>query len=194
MRLGIREIIFFIVLLAVPAASFVYVFKPRGDEIQEAKNEIEVKQARLDKLEAMTSQIDDIGLAIERGRESIRDVELKLPSRQMVEDILDGVWQLAKGNSLEVKSIKTEPEVPAAAYMELPLRMVLEGQFDGFYQFLLELENLPRITRLHQLQIDRISASSNPHYEGMRPGSMKAEFTLSIYFEDKSKTPTESSP
>ena len=37
MRIGLREMIFLIVLLAVPVASFVYVFRPRNDEIRRVK-------------------------------------------------------------------------------------------------------------------------------------------------------------
>ena len=40
MRIGLRELIFFAVLLAVPVASFFYVFKPRNDQINQAKAEI----------------------------------------------------------------------------------------------------------------------------------------------------------
>jgi type IV pilus assembly protein PilO len=71
--------------------------------------------------------------------------------------------------------------VPAALYLELPLKIIMEGEFDGYYQFLLELENLPRITRVHQLKLERETVG--PGAEALPPGSMKAEFTLSIYFE-----------
>ena len=72
MRFGFRELVFFIVLLAVPVAAYFYVFKPRNAEIGRANTEIIVKQARLDTLAAVAANIDDIGLEIEKGEESIR--------------------------------------------------------------------------------------------------------------------------
>jgi len=182
MRFGIRELIFFVVLLAVPVVSFLYVFTPRNQEISEALKEIEVKQARLDKLEEVTGRIDDIGLAIEQGRESIALIEAKLPSEQDVEGILEQVWMIAQDNRLVVKGVKSEKPVPAALYRELPLNMTMEGDFDGFYQFLLQLENLPRITRIHEMDLKRIDAR-NASSQELPPGSMRAEFDLSIYFE-----------
>ena len=181
MRFGFREIIFLIVLLAVPAVSLFYVFQPRNKDIQQALVEIQVKQARLDRLAEVTRKIDDIGLAIEEGRESIELIEAKLPSEQDVEGILDEVWQITASNRLTVKSVKTNKAVPAAKYRELPLEMIVEGQFDGFYEFLLELENLPRITRIHELKLERASASRSR--EETPNGLMRADFTLSIYFE-----------
>jgi type IV pilus assembly protein PilO len=182
MRFGIRELIFFIVLMAVPIASFLFVFKPRNELINTARQEIQLKQSRMDRLAAITSRLDDLGLAIANGRESIELIEQKLPNQEGVDDILEQVWQIAKRNRQIVKSVKGKKQVPAALYMELPLEMEMEGDFDGFYQFLLELENLPRITRVHQLNIERLD-EKNEDGE-IRPGIAKAKFTLSIYFEN----------
>ncbi len=114
MRFGFREFIFLIVLLAVPAVSLFYVFQPRNREIRQALDEMRVKQARLDRLEEVTSKIEDIGLAIEEGRESIGFIEAKLPSEKDVEGILEEVWEITTKNGLTVKSIKTNPAKPAA--------------------------------------------------------------------------------
>ncbi len=189
MKFGLREFIFFLVLLAVPVASYFYVFKPRNDEIRKANEEIAMKQSRLDTLAAVASKIDDIGLEIERGRESVKTVEEKLPSAQDVEGILEQVWQTARRNALTLVSVKSEKPVPAAMYMEQPLKVAMEGQFDGFYQFLLELENLPRITRVHQMKIEKAQPLAGDKDDQLPPGSMKTEFVLSIYFEPQGGNP-----
>jgi len=192
MKIGLRELFFFAVLLAVPLAAWFFLFKPRNDDITKAKTEIEIKQTNLKKLAEVTSKISDIGLAIEQGRESISLIEAKLPSEQSVDLILEQVWSLAKKNRLVVKSVKSEKAVPAALYMELPLKMQMEGQFDGFYQFMLELENLPRITRIYQLKLERAGSGlatlkKDAGVDELPPGSMKTEFILSIYFEPQNR-------
>lgn len=186
MRFGFRELIFLVVLLAVPVASWWYVFKPRNAEIQQALREIEIKQTKLDKLREVAKRIDDIGLAIEQGREAVELVEAKLPNREQVEDILENVWQLAKRNRLTLRSVESEKPVPAALYMEQPLKMVVTGRFDGFYQFLLEMENLSRITRVPRMNLERLSDSGGLDDADIDSGLMTAEFTLSIYFEPPS--------
>ncbi len=188
MRFGIRELIFLIVLLAVPVASYLYVFKPRNAEIRQAHVEIEIKQAKLRKLREVADKIDDLGLAIEQGREAVKVIEAKLPSQQDVEVILQDIWELAKLRRLTVKSIKSERPVPAALYMEQPLKVIMEGEFDGFYEFLLQLEKLPRITRIHRMKLERLAAPGRPDQGNGAPGMMKAEFSLSIYFEPRSRT------
>ena len=183
MRFGLRELIFMIVLLAVPVASWWYVFMPRNAEIAMAKIEVITKQNKLNKLQEVAKRIDDIGLAIVHGQLAVELIEAKLPNQQQVDVILQDVWQLADQNRLTVKSIKSEKPVTAAAYMEQPLKMKIQGRFNGFYQFLLELENLPRITRIHQMKMERMTTDNGSDSDGYDPGLMKAEFTLSIYFE-----------
>ena len=183
MKFGMRELMFFFVLLAVPVASFMYVFKPRNAEIAAADQEIQGKRAKLEQLQLMTATIDDLGAAIEEGRRTVQTIEAKLPNEQGVEVILEQVWQLAKNNHLIVKSVKSEKSVPAALYMELPLKVWMEGDFDGFYQFMLELENLPRITRIHEMKLERLNSGGSSKSESAPPGTLKAEFILSIYFQ-----------
>src|SRR5436190_17431481 len=178
MRFGLREFVFFIVLLGVPVASFFYLFKPRNDEIRQARAEIDAKQDKLNRLAAAASKIDDMQLAIEQGRQSIQLIEAKLPNEQGVDGILEQVWQIAKRNRLTVKSVKSQTAVPAARYMELPLKVMMEGEFDGFYQFLLELETLPRITRMHQVKLTRLTGRTVGGQEDYPPGWMKADFAL----------------
>jgi len=190
MQISIRLIIYFLVLLAVPIASYMYVFQPRNEDIAQAEREIEMKSARLDKLDEMVAQIDDIGLEIEKGRDAIELIEAKLPSQQDVEVILEQIWQLAENNSLKLRSVKSRDAVPAAMYMEQPLDVVMEGEFNDFYQFLVQLEELPRITRIHEMDLTRIGVKDKPDDNDLPPGSMRAEFTLSIYFEPKN-APTE---
>ena len=187
MHFGSREVIFLIVLLVVPVASYFYVFKPRNKEIRQAQIEVENKQAKLDNLREVTEKIDDIGLAIDLGRAAIQLVEAKLPSARDVEVILEDVWQLAATSRLSVKSVKSEKPVPAAGYMEQPLKISMEGRFEGFYTFLLALESLPRITRIHQLKLERKSGGRSGDAEDPS-GVMKADFVLSIYFEPTADT------
>ncbi len=187
MQFGSREVIFLIVLLAVPVASYFYVFKPRNHEIRQAQIEVENKQAKLDNLREVTEKIDDIGLAIEQGRAAIQLVEAKLPSARDVEVILEDVWELAASSHLSVKSIKSDKPVPAAGYMEQPLKISMEGRFEGFYTFLLALENLPRITRIHELKLER-KGTGRSGKDDDPSGVMKADFVLSIYFEQTAET------
>ncbi len=183
---GIRDLAFVAVLMAVPIASYFFVFAPRNVEIEKARAEISAKNVRLDSLRRLTSRIGDLGREIVEREEELERLNQKLPDREGVDRILEQVTQLAQKSNLSVRSVKGEKVVPAGMAMELPLKCTIEGNFDGYYQFLLDVEALPRITRVHQMKIAKLGMGPRDEPTAMVGGSMRAEFTLSIYFNDGS--------
>ncbi len=174
MRFGVREILFLVILFGIPLAAYQYVFKPRNAEIRQARTEIEGKLSRLEQLSLTTARINDLDIAIERGREAIDVVEAKLPSAQNVDEVLRQAWKIARRYDLSIQNVEPEKRVPASKYMELPIKVELFGNFDGFYEFLRDLEQLPRLTRIKDLHMKR-SDDGN--------GLMEADFKLSIFYE-----------
>ena len=181
---GMRDLAFVAVLIAVPIASYFFVFAPRNEEIAKARAEINAKNVRLENLRRLTSRIGDLGREIVEREEELERLNQKLPDREGVDRILEQVTQLAQKSNLAVRSVKGEKVVPAGMAMELPLKTTIEGNFDGFYQFLLDVEALPRITRVHSMKISKLGMGPRDNPDEMVGGSMRAEFTLSIYFND----------
>ncbi len=57
--------------------------------------------------------------------------------------------------------------------------MVIEGQFyPGFFKFLSDVEQLPRLTKINEMKIDADDKNN---------GSITADLTLTIYFEASEK-------
>lgn len=177
MRFGIRELLFIVLLLALPALAWWLVFEPANEQIELAREEITAKQEKLDQLELATEQLDDLGKEIDRLSEAVDLFEDKLPAQKEVEVVLKDVWQLAARHDLKPSSVRTDRPVRSSRYSELPLRMVIQGDFDGFYSFLLDLEQLSRITRIPNMKLTRRSREGE--------GQMEAVFTLSIFFEPR---------
>ncbi len=175
MRFGLREALFVLLLLAMPVAAYFFVFQPRNQQIAEARAEIAQKQAKLDRLEAETKDMRDLGTEIDKLYEAISVFEKKLPAQQEVEGVLREVSELATRNKLQLRSVRTDKVMETAHYAELPIKMEIVGNFDGFYSFLLKLEQLPRITRMPVLQMKRSPKEND--------GTMQANVVLSIFFE-----------
>jgi type IV pilus assembly protein PilO len=170
-----RHILFGGVLLALPISAYFVVFKPRNAEIAKAKKEIALKEDMLAKLRQATSQTDDLVKANEQIRQSIEAIQAQLPSAKEMDDVLRQVANITSKHDLKVPQFKrNDKSLPAGLAMEQPIEIEITGDFDGFYQFLLELEQMPRITRVPDLSIVRSDKID---------GEMKAKMTLSIYYE-----------
>lgn len=176
MRLGLRELILILILIGLPTASFFLVFRPENRDIDNAKKEIEHKRSVLNKLREETAKSKDLERTNKEIQDRIEAIEARLPSKKEVETIVRQVADLAVDAGLEPPQMKTGKALKTANYMEQPLELSTQGAFTGFYDFLLKIEQLARITRMTDLKIKR-------HNE--QDGVMQATFTLSIYYQDE---------
>ena len=174
MKFGIREIIFVLIMLGLLGSTNYFVFAKANKRKAERLTDMRTKQSALGNLQQATAGISDLNRKIDELQKAITFFEGKLPQEKEVDKILKEVWQMAEANSLQTKTVKTLKAERGPNYSEQPIQMSLAGDFNGFYSFLLQLEKLPRITRVTQMNLQKISD---------RDGEMQAQMTLSIFFE-----------
>lgn len=179
MKLGIRELLFVCVMLGLLGVSYFRIIVKRNVDRASLDADTAQMQEKLGRLQDATAGISDLSHKIDDLQKAITFFESKLPQAKEVDKILKEVWQLAEANSLTTKTIRTLKSERCANYSEQPITMSLSGDFNGFYAYLLQLEKLPRITRITQMNLQKIADSD---------GEMQAQMTLSIFFEPDTNT------
>ena len=174
MKFGLRELIFLKLIVGLLLASYFFVFAKAAAKKKDLLADIQTKQSALANLKQSTVGIDDLGRKIDELQKAITFFEGKLPQAKEVDKILKEVWQMAEANQLTTKTIKTLKSQRGPSYSEQPIQMSLSGDFNGFYSFLLQLEKLQRITRVTDMNLQKIND---------RDGEMQGQLTLSIFFE-----------
>lgn len=185
MRFGLRELIFLIVLLAMPGAAYFFVFQPKNQLQQDARAEIQAKKIKLVALDQATEQFVNLDEEITRLQGAIEMIEEKLPAGRETYIVVNRIADLARSHDLRVQTVKPDKVVPAGPFAsELPIRMEIRGGFLGFYRFMLEVEKMPRLTQVPQMTLERSDKKDDPE------GTMIAKMTLSIFFESQEATTT----
>jgi len=179
MKFGLREIIFVVVMLGLLGSTNYFVFSKANKKKTDLLADIRQKQQALSGLQQATAGIEDLNNKIDELQKAITFFESKLPQEKEVDKILKEVWQMAEANQLTTKTIKTLKSERGPSYSEQPIQMSLAGDFNGFYAFLLQLEKLQRITRVTEMNLQKIN---------YRDGAMQAQMTLSIFFEPDTGT------
>ncbi len=187
MKIGTREILFLLLLLAIPVGSWWLVFHPRSQKIAQAYDEIRTKREKLTALSKAATSISDLKSEIDRCNQDIAFFQSKLPQQKEMDQVLNDVWKLAQSSNLNVTGVRTINRTgnqsltdPSGPYAEQPVRLQLEGDFNnGLYSFLLELEKLPRITRIEKMDI--LAKKDEPGQPG--EGKVKAEIEMCVFFE-----------
>ena len=177
MKFGIREIAFVVVMVGLLGCIYFLVWDKAQTKIVSMERKTEEKVKALADLERATSGVSDVDKKVGELEEAIKFFEKKLPQERDIDQILKEVWNMAETNQLTTKTIKTMKSQRGPTYSEQPIEMTLSGNFSGFYEFLLKLERLPRLTRVSHLSLDKISGQE---------GTMEAKLVLSIFFEPES--------
>lgn len=174
MRLGIRELVFVALMVGMLACTWLFVFRPDGEKRAAIEQEMASKRKALTDLRASTAGIKDLEQKIEELQKAIHFFEDKLPKQKQVDSILDGVTTQARQHRLNTRTFKPLKIENYANYSEQPIQMTLSGDFKGFYAFLLDMERLSRIVRIHSMKLTKMSS---------KDGDMEADLTISIFFE-----------
>ena len=178
MKFGSRELIFVLLLMALPISAYFWVFKPVNEHIHRQQEAIDVNTQKLANCRKALTLVQDLNAELRRQEEAVSFFESKLPSRHEIDKVLNQVTRIARNHNLETKLFKTSPPKPFARYSELPIRMDIYGDFDAYYEFLLDLEKMPRLTKIKEMHLEDKTKTNN--------GMMDAEFTLSIFFDNES--------
>ena len=173
MKFGLRELLFLAVMIGTVTASF-FSLKRTVARREAMQAETEGWKRQLAALNQSGADAVDWNKKIGELKEAVKYLEGKLPAEKEIDVILTQVENMVKANALEKKMVKPLRIDRSASYNELPIEMTLSGDFNGFYAFLQQLEKMPRITRLTNMALTKITD---------REGAMQAKITLSIFFE-----------
>ena len=170
-----RKAVFFVLLVSVTAAGYQYMIKPANEDLAEAKGKLEEKMTQLANFQKATAAAEDMNKQLEQLQEAIEFFESKLPPKSQIHEVLEQVTVIAQKQGLKPKTIRTLKRKDNSGYIEQPLKMELEGNFSSFYSFLLELEKLPRIMKIRELELNKHKDSE---------GQIAAKFIVSIFFQN----------
>jgi type IV pilus assembly protein PilO len=174
MATNVRKVIFFVLLLAMAYLAYAFMIRPANKYLEEQKNEIQSQMQKLSELEKATAAARDLDKQTAKLDQAVEFFNSKLPPHSQIHKVLEQVTLIAQKQGLKTKTISTLKQKDFMGYIEQPLKMELYGNFDAYYAFLLDLEQMPRITKIHELILSK---------DAKNEGMTTAEFVVSIYFQ-----------
>lgn len=171
----IRKLVFFVALIGLAFVSHIKMIKPANAEMERQEQLLADKKAQLEKLQNAPEATQELQAQLDRLSSAIEFFESKLPPASKIDSVLQDVAVIARRNNLNSKTIKTIKTKHNNGYIELPIKMELDGNFNSFYSFLLELEQLDRITKIREITLNK---------DNKKEGEVSASFVLSIFFQD----------
>jgi type IV pilus assembly protein PilO len=152
----------FVALAFVVATSggyYYFVFEQKMPVLERAESEeadlkrdFEAKQRKAANLDAYKEQLADI-------ERSFGTMLQQLPGKTEIPNLLVDISQTGLAAGLDEKLFKPESEVRKGFYAEKPIRIVLNGTYHEFGNFVSDIAALPRIVTLHDIDISPLAGN-----------------------------------
>ena len=112
----------------------------------EHKQVFETKQRKAANLEALKQQMQEM-------KQSFGDMLRQLPNKTEVAGLIVDVSQTGLAAGLEFDLFKPRKEQPTEFYAELPIDIVVNGNYHQLGEFISGIASLPRIVTTHNIKI-----------------------------------------
>ncbi len=125
------------------------------------KRQFEKKQAKASNLSSHQKQLEEI-------QKTFGSLLGQLPSKTEVADLLTDITQTGLSNGLQFDYFKPQGELPRDFYVELPIELVVRGDYHEFGKFMSGVAGLPRIVTIHEFSIQQSKnngSKKNPSQE-----------------------------
>jgi len=165
--------VFFVLLLRLAYAGYNWLIKPANLGLARQRQQINTKLQKLNELSQATAEAEDLGNQISQLEEAVEFFRSRLPHESQIHKVLESITLIAQKQGLKTGTVSALRPKDCNGYIEQPLKMELQGDFFSFYTFLTDIERMPRIIRLRQLDLQKDEKTES---------QTKADFVVSVFF------------
>ena len=149
----VKIMLMVLVFAAVAIGGYFYYLTDKQQALETAENqEISLRAEYEDKAE-QASNLDAYRQQQQEMEETFGTLLRQLPSDTEVPGLLEDITRTAIDNELTIESIDLKPEQRTEFYVELPIDIVVEGDYHKIGTFVSGVANLSRIVTLHDFKI-----------------------------------------
>lgn len=188
MKMNRREWIIVGLMLGLLLAAWLFVLHPRGKDIDLMQAQIREKNRVLEDMETFRPRaVGNLKKDIAELQRIVSDQQARLPRGEKIEKVFQDLSTLAKASDLRIHQIRTNQTTPSPSEEQQSSKtqqqgfvLELEGTFPGIQSFLEQLEKQPRILRVDELRILRVSKESDD--------AVHANLNLRVFYRKGAKT------
>lgn len=149
-----EKILIILVTIVVPLFLYYkFYYLPSKAKINHIKEDIKKLELEIAKLESFVKREKIIESEVEKRKKFLDEIKSILPTEREIPQLLKNVSELAKKHNLEILRFTPRQEERKDYYNIIPFDMELKGYFYDIIKFLNEVESLPRLVTLNNIEV-----------------------------------------
>ncbi|MCA9410107.1 MAG: type 4a pilus biogenesis protein PilO [Candidatus Omnitrophica bacterium] len=152
-QVGILCVLAILALILAPAADYGIGIMRIREAIQGAEKKLSAAEAKFKEEDALIQRIPSLKAELEERGPEILKYEARLPKSEEVPELFRDIDRFKQTSDLEIVFQTRLPPVDKQGYVELPIRLEVEGDFDAIGTFINQLERNQRFVQVKELEI-----------------------------------------
>jgi type IV pilus assembly protein PilO len=147
------------VLLLVAAVFLVFggyaylIYWPRADEITDKQEAVENLRQDRDRKAALVANLAQAKQDVADLNAQLKQAIAELPDTKEIPDLLSGISSVAREAGLEIQQFRQKPEVYQDFYAEVPVEVLVRGDYWQVESFFQRVSGLTRIVNMRDIGI-----------------------------------------
>jgi type IV pilus assembly protein PilO len=177
--------IFTVLMVALAAVFYIYYL---NDSVKE-NDKLQLEIARLEKAVSQGTAIEG---RLKRFRQELQQYEDRLavlqsilPAEKETPTVLRSVQQMAASSNLKIEKFTPQPVVPRAYYSDWPIKIEVEGNYDGLGAFFEKISKSTRIINVDSIAVTGIEKEKD--FDQSRTLTANCTATTFVFREDQAQ-------
>ena len=154
---------------------FIFYFKPKNTEIKNLRAERQKVEEEVQVLRQKKNELDKIEAELVTMNKQLKELEVIIPQKKEISDILRRIQQLAFDARLNIVKFAPRGEIKKEFYAEWPIPIEVSGNFHNLGMFFDTLSRFSRIFTIENFSIRAVS----PQTEAL---TITSGFTAKTYY------------
>ena len=148
-----RGAILAVIALLIGAGYYFMVYEDSQARLQQMQAQEMELQRKLSEVRSIAANIDAFEAEIASLELKLQRVLRQLPNEREIEVVLTDISNLGKTAGIEIKEFTRKAEVAHGFYAEVPIDLLITGEFHAIARFFDLLAGLPRIVNMGSINV-----------------------------------------
>jgi type IV pilus assembly protein PilO len=146
-----KLIILAALLIGLLLSGYFYVYAPQADEIGQLTGEVENAESERDKKRLQAANRPKLQKDLQELEVRLKEAVAQLPNDKEIPDLLKSISNKARESGLEIMLFRPRGENYQDFYAEIPVEVVVRGQFLNVLSFFDEVGRLTRLVNMNNI-------------------------------------------
>ena len=173
-------------VLALTAASYVFLFKPMAEGNKQKKSDLEAKKGQLKDLQSKQSDLRGLQARIAGLEQQLARQRTVVPDEKQADQFMHVLQEQAAAAGIEIRRYTAKPVATRDYYSEVPFEIDIDGPYYGVVNFFEKVAHLERIINIGNLQMAtparQTDAKTKKKYSYAPGESVVASCTATTFF------------